>query len=98
MAAKQGIGDLIDLVKAYGKQELVEPVRPLPRWLAYGVVGSLLLMIGGVSLTLALLRALQTETGTALTGNLSWAPYLITLAALIVTMVMLGLRIKKRSL
>ncbi len=98
MAAKQGIGDLIDLVKAYAKQELVEPVRPLPRWLAFGIVGSLLLMIGGVSLTLALLRALQTETGTRFTGNLSWAPYLITLVALLVTIGLLGLRIKKRSL
>ena len=98
MAAKQGIGDLIDLVKAYAKQELVEPIRPLPRWLAFGIAGSLLLMIGGVSLTLALLRALQTETGTSFTGNLSWMPYLLTLLALIVTMVALGLRIKKRSL
>jgi len=98
MAAKQGIGDLIDLVKAYAKQELVEPVRPLPRWIAYGIGGSLLLMIGGISLTLALLRALQTETGSWFTGNLSWAPYLITLVALIVTIALLGLRIKKRSL
>ncbi|MGZ0219559.1 MAG: hypothetical protein ACKVIY_11160 [Acidimicrobiales bacterium] len=98
MAAKQGIGDLIDLVKAYGKQELVEPIRPLPRWLAFGIAGSLLLMIGGISLTLAMLRALQTETGTAFTGNLSWTPYLITLVALIATIVLLGMRIKKRSL
>lgn len=98
MAAKQGIGDLIDLVKAYAKQELVDPVRPLPRWLGFGVAGSLLLMIGGISLTLALLRALQTETGTRLSGNLSWLPYLITLVALTLVMVVLGLRIKKRSL
>ncbi|NCG36732.1 MAG: hypothetical protein GWP48_04300 [Actinobacteria bacterium] len=55
-------------------------------------------MIGGISLTLAMLRALQTETGTAFTGNLSWTPYLITLVALIATIVLLGMRIKKRSL
>jgi hypothetical protein len=35
--------------------------------------------LGLVMLTLAALRALQAETGTALTGNWSWTPYLITL-------------------
>jgi hypothetical protein len=32
-----------------------------------------------VLLLLGLLRFLQTETGTALTGNLSWIPYLVVI-------------------
>ena len=47
-------------------------------------------MIGGIALTLALLRALQEETGSALTGNLSWAPYALTLLALSVVIGLLA--------
>ena len=43
-------------------------------------MGSLALTVGAVLLLLAGLRALQTETGTSFTGNLSWLPYLFTVA------------------
>jgi hypothetical protein len=43
------------------------------------VSGVLLFALGSVLLLLGLLRFLQTETGTALTGNLSWIPYLIVI-------------------
>ncbi len=98
MADKQGIGDVIDLVKAYAKQETLDPLKGSARWLGFGVLGSVLLMIGGISLTLALLRVLQEETGTRLTGNWSWAPYLITFSALALIMGLLVSRITKRSL
>ena len=35
--------------------------------------------LGVVELTVALLRLLQNETGSPLTGNWSWVPYLVTL-------------------
>jgi hypothetical protein len=63
-----------------------------------GLLGSVLLVIGGVSMTLALLRVLQEETGTNFTGNLSWVPYLLTMTVLITLMVLLGLRIRKKTL
>ncbi|MFQ5557963.1 MAG: hypothetical protein ACE5GB_10720, partial [Acidimicrobiales bacterium] len=81
MSEKQGVGELFDFVKAYARQETLDPLKGAGRWLALGVAGSLLLMIGTLELTLALLRALQTETDTKLTGNLSWLPYVITLVA-----------------
>ena len=71
--------ELWDLVRAYAKQETVEPMKGLGRYAAFGVAGSVVLSVGLVLLLLGGLRALQTETGTTFTGNWSWAPYLITL-------------------
>jgi len=98
MADRQGIGDVIDLVKAYAKQETLGPLQGTARWLGFGLLGSVLLMIGGLSLTLALLRVLQEETGSRFTGNWSWAPYLITFVALGIVIGVLVSRITKRSL
>lgn len=74
------LSELRELVVGYFKQEAVEPIKALGRFVAAGLAGSLFLAIGLITLTLAGLRALQTETGTTFTGNWSWAPYLITLA------------------
>ncbi len=98
MAERQGIGDLIDLVKAYATQETLDPLKGIGRWLGFGLMGSLLLMVGGLSLTLALLRVLQEETGSRFTGNWSWAPYAFTLLAVFMVMGILASRIAKRSL
>ena len=98
MAERMGPADFFELVKAYAKQETVEPLRGAGRWVGLGVAGSFLLMIGGVSLTLAMLRVLQEETGSSLTGNLSWIPYLATLGAAMVVIALLVWRITKRSL
>jgi len=98
VAQRQGIGDIFDQVKAYAKQETVEPLRGAGRWLGLGVAGSLLIIIGSLELILALLRAMQTETGSTFTGNLSWLPYVITLAAASLVAALLAMRINKRSL
>lgn len=98
MADRMGPADFFELVKAYAKQETVEPLRGAGRWVGFGVAGSFLLMLGGIALTLAMLRVLQEETGTAFTGNLSWVPYLATLAAAVIVIALLVWRITKRSL
>ena len=89
---------LVDLIKDYARQETVDPLKGAGRWVGFGLLGSVLVMIGGIALTLALLRALQEETGSALTGNLSWAPYALTLLALSVVIGLLALRINKKTL
>jgi len=71
--------DVWELVVAYAKQETVEPLKGLGRWIGFGAGGSILIATGVSLLLLAALRALQTETGTTFTGNWSWAPYLIVL-------------------
>jgi hypothetical protein len=75
--------EFVDLVIAYAKQETLGPLRSLGRFLGAGVLGSVALAVGVPLLLLALLRALQTETGSTFQGNLSWLPYLITAAAAI---------------
>jgi len=80
------IKGLATLLQDYAKQETVGPLKGVGRYVAFGLAGSILLSLAGVMFVMAGLRALQTQTGTALTGNLSWIPYLIMVvgAALII--------------
>jgi hypothetical protein len=71
-------GEFAQLVVDYAKQETLEPLQGLGRFLAYGAAGSVMLSVGLVIVLLGVLRLLQTETGTTFTGDLSWIPYLIT--------------------
>ena len=73
--------ELWDLIREYAKQQTLEPLKGIGRYLAFGVAGAVLVGIGVVELVLALLRALQTQTGTRFHGNWSWTPYLLTLVA-----------------
>ena len=67
--------DAFQLTVDYVKQETVEPLKGLGRFLGYGIVGSFALALGILLLLIGVLRLLQTETGTALTGHWSWVPY-----------------------
>ena len=71
--------ELWALTKGYARQETVDPLKGVGRYLAYGGIGALLGSLGVILLMLSLLRALQTETGTTFHGNWSWAPYMIVL-------------------
>lgn len=77
--------ELWELLVAYARQETIGPLKQIGRYVGYGVGGAVLVGIGVVFLALAALRALQTETGSTFTGNLSWIPYLIVLAGLSIT-------------
>ena len=80
--------ELWELSTAYAKQETVDPLKGMGQFFQYGLSGVLLLALGSVLLLLGLLRFLQTETGTAFTGNLSWVPYLVVI---VVAAVLIGL-------
>jgi hypothetical protein len=71
--------DLLQLVIGYAKQETLDPVRNLGRFLGFGLGGALLGSLGAVLLLLGGLRLLQTETGSAFDGNWSVVPYAIVL-------------------
>jgi hypothetical protein len=87
--------EFVDLVVAYAKQETLGPLKGLGKFVGLSLSGSILISIGVPLLLLALLRALQTETGSTFGGNLSWLPYLITLAAALGVAGLAAWRIKK---
>jgi hypothetical protein len=67
--------DAFQLTVDYLKQETVQPLKGLGRFLYMGIAGSFFLAFGILLILLGVLRLLQTETGTALTGDWSWVPY-----------------------
>ena len=71
--------ELWQLVVAYVKQETLDPVKDLGRFVGFGLAGSALVGLGLVVLFLGILRLLQDETGDAFSGHLSFVPYAITL-------------------
>lgn len=85
---QETIRELRELVVAYFKQETLEPLKGLGRYVGFGVAGALLLATGVSFVAMGALRALQTETGTALTGNWSWVPYLAVFVGLVVVAVL----------
>jgi hypothetical protein len=93
----QVASELWELTKRYAKQETVDPLKGLGRFIGLGLAGMLLLGIGVVLLMLAGLRALQTETDTMFTGNLSWLPYVITLAGCVILIVLAISRISRKG-
>jgi hypothetical protein len=79
----QLILELRDLVVDYVKQETVLPLKQLGRYIAFGIVGALLLGLGVLLLGVGALRLLQSETGDTFVGDWSWGPYGIVFAALL---------------
>jgi hypothetical protein len=63
--ARDGAGDLIQLVIAYAKQETLDPVLRQLKKLGWGVAGGACMALGTAFLALGFVRALQTEFGTA---------------------------------
>lgn len=70
------IDEVIGLVVAYAKQETLEPIKALGRFVAFGVAGAMLLAVGGAIATLAAVRIIQAEAAPHLNGDLTWVPYI----------------------
>jgi hypothetical protein len=91
--APEILQELFDLLKAYAKQETLDPLKALGRYLAWGAAGALLLSIGIFFLALAGLRALQSQM-TTFRSTWSWAPYLMVAVVLIGVIAVAAWRIK----
>ncbi len=92
------LGEVIEFVKTYAKQETLGPLKGAGSWLAHGVAGAFALGFGLVLMMLGLLRLFQAEIDWAAGGSWSWAAYGLVL---LITVVLLGLtilRIKKAAL
>ncbi len=70
------IGEVIELVAAYARQQTLEPIRGAGRWLAYGLAAVMSLVMGIVMISLGALRLLQTEVFAGAT-TWSFVPYMI---------------------
>lgn len=82
------VGELKNMVVGYAKQETIDPLKSLGRYVGFGAAGGIFVGIGALLLTLALLRGLQTidainEPGRLHGGTWSWVPYLGALAWLL---------------
>jgi hypothetical protein len=86
--------DAFQLTVDYLKQEVVEPLRGLGRFLYMGIAGSFFLAFGLLLILLGVLRLLQTETGSALTGDWSWVPYAATVVLGVGVIAVAALRIQ----
>ena len=82
-APREQITELKELLIAYFKQETIDPLKGLARYVGFGLLGSLLIGTGICFLAVGGLRALQTETGSTFRGHWSWAPYGITVFGLL---------------
>jgi hypothetical protein len=83
------IAELRTLVVGYAKQETVDPLKTLGRYLGFGLAGSIMIGTGLSLLLLALLRGLQ-QIATFEDPSWNWVPYLVTglVGALLVALFM----------
>lgn len=94
-STKAAAADVVQLIIDYAKQETLGPLKGLGRFVAFGLIGAFAISTGTMLLLLALLRALQTETGSTFRGNWSWAPYLLTSVVAIVVLALAAVSIKR---
>ena len=92
------LGETIEFVKTYAKQETLGPLKGAGSWLAYGAAAAFAMGLGLLLLLLGVLRLVQTEWDRSSTGSLSWVAYLITLVVTVVLLVLTLMRIKKTYL
>lgn len=84
---QRDLEEIKNLAVQYIKEETVQPLKDLGRFVAWGTAGSLLVGFGVSLMLLGALRFLQ-EQFPVLDGTLSWLPYLIVviLAAVVVAL------------
>ena len=92
------VGEVIDYLKAYAKQETLGPLKGAGNWLGYGFAAAAALGLGLVLMLLGLLRLVQSEWDRSATGNLSWLAYLIVLVVASALLALTLTRIKKSTL
>ena len=95
MGSDSKSGDLPEILKRYVRQETVEPLRALGRFVGFGAAGSVLIGAGAVLVGIGALRLLQGWP--AFEGSWSWVPYLIVAVALMATTALIASRIPDRA-
>ena len=98
---QRSTGDVVNeiwgLTRDYAKQETIDPLKSIGKFLARGIPGALLLGLGGFFIGLGIIRLLQDETGQHLTGSWNWVPYVASLAVLVLAILLLVVAIKRTN-
>ncbi len=81
---QQTVRELQELVVAYAKQETVDPLKGMARYVGFGLAGAVLMGFGVSFLAMAALRGMQSNRGWAVNGNWSWVPYVVVVVTLVV--------------
>lgn len=89
---KRDFGELRDLTIRYVKDETIQPLKDLGRFLMWGTIGSLFVAFGTVLLLFGSLRYLQWQFP-VLDGSLSWLPYLIVAVLAVIVMALTAWRV-----
>lgn len=92
------VGEVIDGVRRYARQETVEPIKGAARWVAVGTLGSLCLGLSTIFVSLGALRLVQDVGGTLLDGGLSFVPYIVSALVLLGSVALAFSRINRTSL
>jgi hypothetical protein len=93
----QVVTELWELLVSYAKQETVEPLKGLGRFIGFGLAAVVFGAIGVILITLGVLRVLQVHNGDHLTGNWNWVPYLVALVVLALLIALAVSRIKTKG-
>jgi len=88
------LAELIDLFRAYAKQETIGELRGTGRWLAWGAVGGISILLGLLFTLVGVLRLLQSTVFDGST-SFSWVPYFIVLGLALALIVFSQSRISK---
>lgn len=93
--------ELKDLVVTYARQETIDPLKTLGRYLGFGIAGAILIGLGWIFALLALLRGLQrieffNEILASDGGTWSWLPYLIVTVVGTLVVAVYGRMLAKR--
>jgi hypothetical protein len=96
----QVLSELWEMLVSYAKQETVEPLKGLVRFIGAGAAAMFFLGAGVLLMSVSVLRLLQTKEpfGWELSGNLDFIPYAVSLVVLGVLIALAVFAIKpKRS-
>lgn len=86
-SVQRDLDEIKTLALRYIKEETIQPIKEMGRFVLWGALGSLLVGFGYLFLLFGALRFLQDQFK-VLDGTLSWIPYLIVvaLAALVIAL------------
>ncbi|MGI9594937.1 MAG: hypothetical protein ACR2QK_02180 [Acidimicrobiales bacterium] len=84
-----GAQEMQEMLVSYAKQETLEPLKQLGRYLGLGIAGSLVMFLGVFFVGLATLRLLQSFDVFAGASWMSTLPYLASIAVLVLAIVLI---------